>query len=100
MALAQAQPSASLPVSLRGNPLFSSLNPLFHFYCSTQFNYITCVADARVFTARNNPATSAQFPKPTLVPARASFATGSPLSNISNSCHLLLLLIFLKGVTY
>ncbi|KEH44113.1 hypothetical protein MtrunA17_Chr1g0208171 [Medicago truncatula] len=57
MALAQAQPSASLPVSLR---------------------------DARVFTARNNPATSAQFPKPTLVPARASFATGSPLMIRSN----------------
>ncbi|CAJ2630543.1 unnamed protein product [Trifolium pratense] len=49
MALAQAQSSASLSVSLR---------------------------DARVFTTRNNYyAASAQFPKPTLASFQASFAT-------------------------
>ncbi|GAU24278.1 hypothetical protein TSUD_48660 [Trifolium subterraneum] len=51
MALAQAQSSASLSVSLR---------------------------DARVFTTRNSAA-SVQFPKPSLASARASFATGSSL---------------------
>ncbi|CAJ2630542.1 unnamed protein product [Trifolium pratense] len=52
MALAQAQSSASLSVSLH----------------------------ARVFTTRNNYyAASAQFPKPTLASFQASFATGSSL---------------------
>ncbi|KAI5401215.1 stress enhanced protein 1, chloroplastic [Lathyrus oleraceus] len=52
MALAQAPTSASLSVSLR---------------------------HARVFTTRNVSPASAQFPKPSLAPVRASFATGSPL---------------------
>ncbi|KAL2324217.1 hypothetical protein Fmac_023275 [Flemingia macrophylla] len=52
--MAVVQPSASLSLSFRG------------------------IADASVFTAPKYPAT-AHFPRPNLVPNRASFVAGSPL---------------------